>query len=280
LTTPRKPNKLKPPEGWKPPSWPPPRQRYVTTEEPVRLPSAHGGRDTCLVTVNRLADEPIGQIYAGAYTRLAPGLGETFEPFRQGRRDYALIATDKYHMGVLDLETGDIVAEERPSRSSTGPAFCPLEFFVPDWWDVHGPNLDGPGEPVEWEPEYNWPIGHFGLVYGQFWAGHDFSLQCVDLSEVKQGYISRDDRFGKLPLRLNGPLHKVIHFSGETRAFDAPMEVQCRLSGEVSAPFRELHIAGECLPRPPAPAVYPVTPAPAKPARWIASRARRRNKRR
>jgi hypothetical protein len=123
------------------------------------------------------------------------GMLETFEPFRQGNRLLALISRDYTTTGVLDLVSGEIVAEE----TASGSGFCPVGFYVPDWWDVH----DGwtfPGSEY-WDEDKEWPTGDFGFVWGCVW-GDDSSwkVQYLDLRRVQEGVIARDDRFGYVRL--------------------------------------------------------------------------------
>jgi hypothetical protein len=61
------------------------------------------------------------------------GLLQTFEPFRQGDREFALISPHYTGTSVLDLATGSVIAAEPVSASG----FCPVGFYVPDWWDLH-----------------------------------------------------------------------------------------------------------------------------------------------
>jgi hypothetical protein len=61
------------------------------------------------------------------------GLLATFEPFRQGGREFALISPHYTGTSVLDLATGQVIAAEPDSSSG----FCPVGFYVPDWWDLH-----------------------------------------------------------------------------------------------------------------------------------------------
>jgi hypothetical protein len=121
---------------------------------------------------------------------------QTFEPFRQGARFFALVAPDYTATSVLDLQTGQIIASEEPSPGG----FCPVGFYVPDWWDVHdGTSLPG---SMLWKTDNEWPsVGDFGFVWGCLW-GDDSSwkVQYLDLSEVQQGRIRREERFGYLRL--------------------------------------------------------------------------------
>ena len=72
---------------------------------------------------------------------------QTFEPFRQGSRSFALMSSDYTRTSVLDLDTGRVIAEE-PADSG----FCPVGFYVPDRWDVHHYGLI-PGSP-SWNADY------------------------------------------------------------------------------------------------------------------------------
>jgi hypothetical protein len=126
---------------------------------------------------------------------------DTFEPFRQGPRDLALISRDYTRTAVLDLISGEVIAEE--ASGSNGSGFCPVGFYVPDWWDVlHAAAIPG---AKYWTADAEWPVGEFGFVWGCHW-GDDTSwkVQYLDLSRVKQGVITRDDRFGYVELATRG----------------------------------------------------------------------------
>jgi hypothetical protein len=89
---------------------------------------------------------------------------QTFEPFRQGDRHYALVSRFYTGTTVLDLATGEIVAEEEHS----GSGFCPVGFYVPDWWDMHD-DTTLPGS-MYWTADHEWPNGDFGFVWGCVWG--------------------------------------------------------------------------------------------------------------
>jgi len=125
---------------------------------------------------------------------------QTFEPFRQGIRDFALISLDYTTTAVLDLGSGKVIAEE---IDPNGAGFCPVGFYVPDWWDVNDGSII-PGSE-RWNADDEWPKGEFGFVWGCQW-GDDSSwkVQYLDLSQVQQGIIRRDERFGYLELATSG----------------------------------------------------------------------------
>ncbi len=126
-------------------------------------------------------------------------LYQTFEPFRQGGRDFALISPNYTATSVLDLTAGSIIATE--PASSFG--FCPVGFFVPDWWDLHEGSII-PGSDY-WSPEREWPCGDFGFVWGCIW-GDDSSwkVQHLDLSGIQSGVIRREERYGYVELATEG----------------------------------------------------------------------------
>jgi len=185
------------------PSRPMPRERYstrVTTTSEPHLSKA--------VRVEILDGDRVVATYDRNYAML-----QTFEPFRQGDRDFALIAPHYTASSVISLQSGEIIASEEPN--SVG--FCPVGFYVPDWWDVHPsepPNVrEGhpPEEPflrpgtLNWRDEYEWPSrGDFGFVWGCVW-GDDSSwkVQYLDMSKVQDGVIRREERFGYLKLASN-----------------------------------------------------------------------------
>lgn len=96
---------------------------------------------------------------------------------------------------VMDLESGEIVAGEEPSPGG----FCPVGFYVPDWWDIHEPAEKYgtlPGSRI-WTRDHEWPTGEFGFVWGCVW-GDDSSwkVQYLGLSQLREGVLTREERFG------------------------------------------------------------------------------------
>lgn len=185
------------------PPRPTPRERYTT-----RVQQASDPHTRTTVRVEILDGERVVATYDRNYSML-----HTFEPFRQGEREFALIAPDYTATSVIDLQSGGIVASEEPSAGG----FCPVGFYVPDWWDVRRPEppnvLPGhpPDEPfarpgtLNWRDEYEWPSGgDFGFVWGCFW-GDDSSwkVQYLDLSDVQNGVVRREERFGYVKLATN-----------------------------------------------------------------------------
>jgi hypothetical protein len=171
------------------PPRPTPRERYS-----VRATRTSPEGSWTKVAVEVLDGERLVGRYDRNYSLL-----RTFEPFRQGGRDYALISPDYTATSVMDLATGKIVAGEQ--RSPGG--FCPVGFYVPDWWDIHEraekygtlPGSRG------WTQDCEWPSGEFGFVWGCVW-GDDSSwkVQYLDLSRVGEGSLAREERFGYLIL--------------------------------------------------------------------------------
>jgi hypothetical protein len=162
------------------PSRPTPRERFTTR----------------VTVMDRTCDVEIldGDVVVASYHRNY-GMLQTFEPFRQGDRHYALISPDYTATSVVDLQTGVIIASEEPDTFG----FCPVGFYVPDWWDVHdGSVLPG---SIHWSEDREWPNGDFGFVWGCIW-GDDSSwkVEFLDLSQVAHGVLQRDQRFGYVEL--------------------------------------------------------------------------------
>jgi hypothetical protein len=177
------------------PSRPSPREKFST-----RLTEVATGEGTWNTLRVEVLDDA-GRAIA-AYDRNYPNLYQTFEPFRQGDRLFALFSSDYTATSVMDLATGEVIATEEPH----GGGFCPVGFYVPDWWDVNDDSIL-PGS-LSWKPEDELPKGDFGFVWGCVW-GDDSSwkVQYLDLSGVQQGKIARDERFGYLPLATDPGRH-------------------------------------------------------------------------
>jgi hypothetical protein len=167
------------------PSRPTPRERYS-----VRVTQTSPAEKWTTVAVEVFEGERLVGRYDRSYAML-----RTFEPFRQGDRDYALISPNYTATSVMDLASGEIIAGEEPSPGG----FCPVGFYVPDWWDINErAERDGtlPGS-LRWTFDHEWPIGEFGFVWGCVW-GDDSSwkVQYLDLSRVQEGVLAREERFG------------------------------------------------------------------------------------
>lgn len=110
--------------------------------------------------------------FIGSYVRNYSSMGKTFFPFEQNGKWYALYSKDYTATRVMKLpECTDICGEEQNAFG-----FCPYEFYVPK------------------ESE-----GNFGFVTGCIW-GDDSSwkLEFLDLSQIKDGILKREAKFGYL----------------------------------------------------------------------------------
>lgn len=181
---------------FEPPSRPKPRDRYFVRGTPKE--NRPGTWASTVVEVFRRADSGDEPEKVAEYER-DYALLNTFEPFRQGDRELALISRRYTGTAVLDLATGRVIAEEPGSRHG----FCPVGFYVPDWWDVHDGSII-PGSEL-WNADLEWPSGDFGFVWGCVW-GDDSSwkVQHLDLSGARDGVIRRDERFGYVRLATTG----------------------------------------------------------------------------
>lgn len=178
------------------PSRPKPRDRYFVRSK--RKENEPGTWPSTIVEVFRRADAGAEATKVCEYERNY-GLLQTFEPFRQGHREFALISPQYTGTSVMDLGTGRVIAAE--PDSSMG--FCPVGFYVPDWWDLHDGSVF-PGSE-SWNSDCEWPSGEFGFVWGCVW-GDDSSwkVQLLDLSEIQSGVIRREERFGYVELATDG----------------------------------------------------------------------------
>lgn len=238
------------------PSRPKPRDKYYVKGS--AKPNRPGTWDSTIVEVFRRGNTPSDDERICEYERNYAML-QTFEPFRQGSRDLALISRDYTKTAILDLSSGTVIAEETEA-GPPGSGFCPVGFYVPDWWDVHGGSIS-PGSEF-WTSDYEWPTGTFGFVWGCYW-GDDSSwkVQYLDLSRIQDGLIGRDERFGYIELATDGfdnpclkldpPAHQgstsphfivISRYNGIAKATFA-VEMDFDLASGTSAEWRRLKIA-------------------------------------
>jgi len=193
--------------------------KLVTPSEPKRrahiVMTTPTGADTvaeALLSGKASCDVNFGTPIA-SYSRNYQML-QTFEPFRQGDKHFALISTDYVCTDVMDLQTGEIIASQEPPLDRGGKpqsslGFCPIEFFVPDWWEQHDGSVK-PGDTY-WSDDKVMPNGTIGWVAGCVW-GDDSSwkIQRLDLSLIQEGIITGDDRYGYISLPPQVALHQAI----------------------------------------------------------------------
>ena len=150
-------------------------------------------------------DENKHETKIGQYVRNYSTLYNTFEPFVKDGKEYALISPSYTGTSVISLPDCKIIASE-PKDSS---GFCPTGFFVPFYAenDEHDPDDVEDRQQIGIEDylcDYELAskvIGHFGFVCGCHWGDdHSWKIQYLDLSEIEQGIIKRDARFGYIEL--------------------------------------------------------------------------------
>lgn len=188
------------------PPLPRPRERFCTATAPL----SNGSGVSASLQVDVFERGAGAQLRPLAHYVRNHAAFHAFEPFRQGARHYALIARDYTRSAVLDLGSGEVIAEEAET-DPPGCGFCPVGFYVPDWWDIHDGSVI-PGSPY-WNADREWPDGRFGLVWGCVW-GDDSSwkVEYLDLSRISEGLIQRDARFGYLELATTAyrsPAHSI-----------------------------------------------------------------------
>ena len=139
----------------------------------------------------------------------------TFEPFVLDGRDYALISPDYTKTTAVELSSGVLIHEGK-SESNTLPnsaGFCPASFFVPEL----DPELSQLGS--DYDPDQDsWPDGCLGFVAGCHW-GDDSSwkIQTLDLSQLTQGVIVREPRFGYVSLPQGIALQDAVQLDAESK---------------------------------------------------------------
>jgi len=125
----------------------------------------------------------------GSYRRNYGSLIHTFAPFVLDGQAYALYSPNYTATRIMRLPECEDLGGEEPHSGG----FCPAEYYIP------------------YDPERGL-TGHWGFVSGCVW-GDDSSMKVayLDLSRVAEGILSRDHRFGYLPLPTGMPLKQAIN---------------------------------------------------------------------
>lgn len=184
----------------------------------------------------------------GEYERNYSTLFNTFLPFQQNGRDFALYSPDYTATRIMELPSCKDIGGEEPHSQG----FCPTDYFVPTYIEqetfsvttskrgiideqtrkaqINNPNenvlemfivstnyTNGiTGEECENKTTYRplTPLLYypFGFVAGCIW-GDDSSdkIQYLDLSDVGKGIIKREERFGYIELPENLSLEEAIN---------------------------------------------------------------------
>jgi hypothetical protein len=115
----------------------------------------------------------------GEYIRQYPSLFNTFHPFLQDGKEFALYSADYTTTRVMSLpDCKDLCGEEGDTFG-----FCPTGFAVP-----YEPEKNEGKDPFN---------GQFGFVCGCIW-GDDCSwkIEYLDLSGIQKGILKREDWLG------------------------------------------------------------------------------------
>ena len=150
---------------------------YVRTEE---IDNGPGIMKSLRVSV--FENDAVRERKVGEYVRNFAGLYDTFCPFQQAGRWYALYSRDYTATRVMELPSCLDVAGEEPHANG----FCPVDFHVP------------------FAHERVIAAGHaglFGFVAGCIW-GDDSSwkIQYLDLARISEGILLRQEKFGYIAM--------------------------------------------------------------------------------
>ncbi len=150
---------------------------YVETE-----PIDHGPGAMKSLHVSIFQNREDGPVKIGEYRRNYSKLYQTFHPFQQDGKWYALYSKDYTCTSVMELPSCRDIAGEEPN--SLG--FCPVDFYVP-YQDPHVQKAKQEGQ--------------FGFVAGCVWGDDTcWKIQFLDLSRIQSGVLVREERFGYLAM--------------------------------------------------------------------------------
>lgn len=195
-------------------------------ERNVRQPGQREGTWLgCQVSIHlRGEDEP-----RYTYYRNYPNAQGTYDVFRwwhstEGEwRDYAVISSSYLGFQIIDLGTGEMVAETS-SEDEHEWSFCPVGFYVPDLWDaVEFHDLEGEEAKRDGD-ELSEDVGYydecmtnflrkrtFGFVSGTVW-GDDWAMKLaqLDLRHLLEGKADIVEKFGYYPIPNNMGVKEVL----------------------------------------------------------------------
>jgi hypothetical protein len=164
---------------------------YKIIVNSIHSPGQWGSSEISIFSADGLVKRKLG-----SYTRNYPAHGmDTWYPFSRGNKDYALYSPDYTCTRVMELPTCKDIGGEEPS----GGGFCPVEYYLPEI--IFFEKQSDPDRPGSFSYHIRKEPSQVALVAGCFW-GDDSSwkIQCLDISQIESGLITRDERFGYVPM--------------------------------------------------------------------------------
>lgn len=153
-----------------------------------------------------------GENKIGEYIRNYSTLYNTFVPFVQNGKEYALYSKNYTATRVMELPScKDLCGEENNQYG-----FCPTGYYVPYTTEDMLEYEDEDGKVIG-------PNGQFGFVCGCVWGDDTcWKVQYLDLTKISEGILVREARFGYIELfGSSSEIHKLIRVSEFTdKAFN------------------------------------------------------------
>lgn len=175
-------------------------------------------------------------IKVGTYTRTYSSYGEeTFYPFRQNGKEYALVSKSYTSAEVISLPDCKTVAEQEASEKG----FCPVQFYVPEAEE------EATDDDLEWYRNYSNPdiSGMFGFVCGCYWGDdNSWKIRFVDLSQIEDGKLEvREGDFGyaSVPREadLNANLFEMVFTPSKNSEYHSGCDYDVKVDVKVTKEF-------------------------------------------
>lgn len=169
--------------------------KYYETHE-VK-PTKPGCWNYLIVSIHQVNDDGVDSV-VGSYERQYSSMGDTFFPFEQSGKWYALYSANYEATEVMELPSCKNIATLK-----TG--FCPVAFYVPG---KEAFNTDGS------MPKAEVCAGQFGFVSGCYWGDDCGGWKCqyIDLSKLSEGVVTQDERLGYFELPYKTDLKDCFDF--------------------------------------------------------------------
>ncbi len=162
---------------------------YIVKTTEIKKGEGHWDYLKCDIVQRKFYDEDNwSENIIGSYKRNYSSLFNTFHPFEQDGKHYALYSKDYTTTRVMSLpDCKDLGGEEEDQYG-----FCPVDFYVP---------VPDEGEVKDTENFDTSDYGKFGFVAGCVWGDDsDWKVELLDLRNISKGEIIRKRPFGYMPM--------------------------------------------------------------------------------
>lgn len=181
----------------------------------------------------------------GEYTRNYGTMYDTFVPFRQNGKDYALYSKCYTATRVMELPS----CKDLGGQENNANGFCPTGYYVPYAKELEEDQRENLKSFLDQNPDESFdewkvigPDGTFGFICGCYWgADSSWDINFLDLSQVSEGIIGFNFDLLKAEIWTNKTLKDMVEVESYSKwEYDEGVRFFVRSDDPYRLPKKEL----------------------------------------